>query len=167
MPQIALFIGGAGTGKTRTLLDTMARALDKGGYTPLEVGFASYTRAACDEARNRAADQFGVKAAALKDVGWFRTVHAICHKCLGIGKELLTDNKEGREWLQEALQADATIAGMIEDYSEPRAGEKTPATVALDLWDRARNRLLPLEVVWVQADECDDRTPDLRTDSAI
>ena len=162
MPQIALYIGGAGTGKTRMLLDTMARALDRGGFDPLDVGFASYTRAACDEARGRAADQFGVKAAALKDLGWFRTVHAICHKCLGISKELLTGNREGSDWLKEALQADATIAGQIElDYSDQRGGEKTDADVALGLWDRARNRLGSLEESWAQADECDDRTPDL------
>lgn len=168
MPQIAQYIGGAGTGKTRHLLEVMERVVER-LHDPHLIGFVSFTRAACDEAADRAAERFDVPRADLRGRGWFRTIHGVAHRCLGIGKELLTDSAESSKWLQEALQVDAAEA--IENLEEERPDVFQAATTdagrALALWNAARNRLEPLETVWSEADDCDSRTPDYETCVAI
>lgn len=164
MPQIAQYIGGAGTGKTSQLLQTMEMVIER-IYDPRLIGFVSFTRAACDEAANRAADRFNIARADLRDRGWFRTIHGVAHRCLGVGQELLTDNAESAKWLREALQEDAGS-----DVEDPEAecldvfsNASSDASRALALWSAARNRLVSLQTVWAEADECDGRTPDYQT----
>ena len=54
--DVARLIGGAGTGKTTTILSKMELALERLGGNPLRLGFASFTRAARAEAVARARD---------------------------------------------------------------------------------------------------------------
>jgi superfamily I DNA/RNA helicase len=159
MPLLAAWIGGAGTGKTRHLMNTMDKALKTIG-DPLQVGFCSFTRAARREAAERAGDRFNVKPMDLERKGWFRTLHSVCYRQLGVGKELLTDNAESREWLKDALQQDSR--GMASDWERAPSDafeSSTMADKALQLWGTARNRMEPLKRTWEEADECDERTP--------
>lgn len=160
-PLIAQYIGGAGTGKTRLLVETMEKVVEK-LHDPHLIGFVSFTRAACDEAAARAADRFNMPLAELRDSGWFKTLHGIAYRCLGVaGDQLLTDRAADRKWLQEALQID--VQGAADEMDSERLdvfeGAQTDADRALAMWAAARNRLEGLRPVWEAADECDDRTP--------
>jgi len=157
--QIAQLIGGAGTGKTRELIACMDRAVER-LHDPHLVGFVSFTRAACDEAADRAADRFNMRRAELRERGWFKTIHGVAYRCLGVGAELLTDDREAdRQWTREALgEADEKgreDAETLDCFAQTR----TPGEKALRLWDAARSRLEGLERLWALADQCDDRTP--------
>jgi len=162
MPQVAQLIGGAGTGKTTDLLRIMDRIVER-LRDPRLIGFTSFTRAARREASSRAADRFNMRPAELEQAGWFRTVHGVCYRTLGIGEELLTGNKADRQWIQDALQesVDGTASGLDQDFADPFAGCETDAGKALAIWDAARNRLRPYDETWQAVDEYSDRTPDL------
>ena len=79
MPIIARVVGGAGTGKTSRLLGLMEKNLVT-GMDPLDIGFVSFTKAACREAAERAGERFGIKPHVLEQQGWFRTIHSICYR---------------------------------------------------------------------------------------
>lgn len=159
--QTAKLIGGAGTGKTTELLLIMDGVLAKIS-DPRLIGFVSFTRAARSEAAARASDQFGCKVTELEQAGWFRTLHSVCYRCLGVGKELLAGGKETKEWLQEALQDDVEAVPICEDDSlDIFSGTHTDAERALQLWNTARNRLQPLATVWSESDAVDQNTPSL------
>jgi DNA helicase-2/ATP-dependent DNA helicase PcrA len=154
-------IGGAGTGKTTHLMRMLAQWLERGWVSPFGVGFVSFTRAARHEAASRAAKVCGESQDDLEQNGYFKTIHSVCYRQLGIdSKELLTDERESRKWLSEALGAEFSGA------AEP--GEDEPVSVreaasdaenAVNLWNVARNRLLPLENVWRSASEINEFTP--------
>lgn len=129
---------------------------------PHVVGFVSFSRAACDEAADRAADRFNLPRSELRDRGWFKTLHGICHRCLGVGKELLVDDAESNRWLEEALQDEAQASVTSQNASGDSEWELSGSEAgrALALWSTARNRLEGLRGVWDDASLCDDRTPD-------
>ncbi len=161
MLQIAQIIGGSGTGKTRELMACLDLAVQR-LHDPHLIGFVSFTRAACDEAADRAADMLNMKRADLRDHGWFKTLHGVCYRLLGVEKELLTDTAADRTWLQEALQCDVKGTAVEKDaeHLDVFEGATSNAERALALWGTARNRLHGLRPTWEAADECDDRTPD-------
>jgi len=160
-PIIARLIGGAGTGKTTEMLSIMEKTLEA-GVDPFRIGFVSFTRAARREASIRAADKFNLGAPEkLEQEGWFRTLHSVAYRCLGVkGDELITDTKASREWLKEALQEEVSGVQSSDEFTVEAAFEgNTSADVALQLWQAARNRLSPFEDVWHAAHECDERVP--------
>ena len=53
-------IGGAGTGKTRLILERLTQAKDELGLSVDEIGFCTFTRAGRAEIAERAADAWGV-----------------------------------------------------------------------------------------------------------
>lgn len=162
MPQIAQLIGGPGTGKTSELLNIMDGVVER-LHDPHLCGFVSFTRAACDEAADRAADRFNMTRASLRQHGWFKTLHGVCYRALGIGEELLTDNAASRKWVEEAMQEPLEGNRETEDLSDGLdvfAQTDSEAGRALALWGTARNRLEPLRPTWEEADQCDTRTPD-------
>lgn len=159
MRQVAKLIGGAGTGKTTELLRVLDRVLDE-IHDPLTVGYVSFTRAARAEAAGRAADKYNLPPKHLQQAGWFRTLHSVCYKCLGVGKELLTDSAESRTWLQDALQAELQSPCFSDpDSPDIFAEAHDDVSRALSLWHTARSRLSGLETVWAEVDAVDDRTP--------
>lgn len=154
VPQIAHVTGGAGTGKTTDALNTMAKAIEAGGYDPSSIGFVSFTRQAREEAAARAGDLFNVKPETLTSVGYFRTLHAIAFQCVGASRDqMLTDSKESREWMLNAIGDDCTSSEDPE--SAGRRQRSSGAAVALALWDAARNRLESLRAVWEIAHHAD------------
>lgn len=151
--QCAVIVGGPGSGKTTKLLDIMDKILLTDIKDPLQIGFVSFTRAARREASARAAAHFGLKPEMLEQQGWFRTVHSLCHKAIGVGPgQLLTGDAKGRAWLKNALQADVEI-GDAEDHSS-FGDYRTDEAKALALWDLSRNRLEPFVKThhWVYGD---------------
>lgn len=160
MPNVEVIIGGAGTGKTTRLLDIMLTKLNEGIADPFTIGFISFTRAARWEAACRAGLAFDQNPDKLLRDGWFKTLHSCCYHLLKAGKELLTDDKESREWLQNALQFEVSGAGTGDGDSlaEVSAG-RTDGDTALALWHVARNRLCSFREVWERAEYCDERTP--------
>lgn len=147
MVQIARIIGGAGTGKTTELLRLMEINI-RNGIDPFQIGFVSFTRAARAEAASRAGEAFNHKATDLERSGWFRTLHSICYKQLGIGDELITDNAESKKWISEALDEPVSVASLMsEDQTELSGafdGQPTDADRALGLWGLSRSTMEPL-----------------------
>jgi DNA helicase-2/ATP-dependent DNA helicase PcrA len=166
--QVAKLIGGAGTGKTTELLKIMDGVIER-ILDPHLVGFVSFTRAARREAADRAAEKFNMRRSELEQSGWFRTIHSIAYKCLGVGKELITDDAESRKWVQEALQEPVAGVGGVdgEDALDVFATAENDADRALSLWAACRNRLRPLADEWRAADGVDDRTPTLEYCRAV
>jgi len=161
MAQIAKLVGGAGTGKTTELLSLMEKVAST-GIDPTEIGFVSFTRAARAEAAERAADLFGIPIHMLERDGWFRTLHSICYRALGVNKnQLIAGDKKSRDWLEEALQQSVKMANSIDEVTEqPFAGNSEAANV-LNLWSAARSKLQGFEPTWKEARRCDERTPGL------
>lgn len=158
---IARLIGGAGTGKTTELMNLMGATIEAGIRDPTQIGFVSFTRAARLEAATRAAKLFGIDRAQLERNGWFRTLHSVCFRCLGCSNELLSGDKASADWLAEALQEQVTVAhdSGESDLAEIAFASDTRASRALNIWSAARNRLVPLQPLWLQAKRCDDSLP--------
>ncbi len=160
MTTICRLIGGAGTGKTAYLMSVLTQWLERREVNPFQIGFSSLTRAARGEAAGRAAEIAGVGQSELEQYGWFRTIHSAVYKQLGIGKELLVDDKASRQWVAQALGA---TPDEIADGEDEPSGVREAASDeqnALSLWDVARAKLSPLEPVWQAASEINEFLPD-------
>jgi superfamily I DNA/RNA helicase len=170
MVTVARTVGGPGAGKTTRLLDLVEMVLDKLVQDPLRVGFVSFTRAARREASARAGAKFGVSATELEGSGYFRTLHSVAYKQLGISKgELLAGSKDDQAWLKEATQDDAAKLGDddVDGDMFRLPSAEGEATRALALWDVARQRLVSLETIWRELESTDSRLPDLAICQAI
>ncbi len=163
MPIIARTVGGPGAGKTTRALQIIEMVLDKLVSDPLRIGFVSFTRAARREAAERAATKFNIPLQLLEKEGWFRTIHSVCHRCLGIqAGELLVGEQEDNEWLKNVLGDEkAVVSGRQDDDMFSMPSDVGESGRALMLWDSARNRQVTLESVWDAAYEGDSRLPDL------
>jgi len=170
MPQIAKLIGGAGTGKTRALIELLIAAVKKLG-SPKSVGAISFTIAGSHEFACRAADEFNISPHELEKEGWYRTLHSVCYQCLGLKKgDVLTDDKEGREWFENTFGVAATkrYPAISEDENCPytekeKSSQKhTKADTigrALLIHDRARHRMVAWGEAWGFANITDPDTP--------
>ncbi len=142
----------------------MLLCLEKVVRDPLRLGFVSFTRSARREAASRAAAKFDLKTSDLEKHGWFRTLHSICYRQLGLGAgELLTGTGEDTEWLRSALN-DAQVRFSSKDDDDDYlslSSDLSAAGRALALWDTARNLLCPVEDPWQIASRVDSRVPDL------
>lgn len=160
---VARTIGGAGTGKTTELLNIIDKLINS-GIGCEQIGFVSFTRAARREAAQRAADRFGVSVGELIAEGWFRTLHSVAYRCLGVkSDQLLTDDTESRRWIAEAVgeEVNAPCDSIAEDDNEMLIETKTDAARALRIWSYARNTMQPLADVWQHCVEIDGHTPPL------
>src|SRR6185369_11147860 len=72
----------------------------------------------------------------------------------------LTGDRKSAAWLTEALQEQVTPTDSADgDIAETIFADDTRASMALNCWGAARNRLQPLELVYREAKRCDDRMP--------
>ena len=77
-------VGPPGTGKTKTLLDTVKEYVDKG--TPLnQIGYFAFTRKAANEARDRYLKSR--PDLEKKDIEYFRTLHSLAFRRLNLKEE--------------------------------------------------------------------------------
>ena len=151
MTQRVRYIGIPGSGKTTKGMEVIAKVRER-GFTLMQIGYCTFTRAARREAANRAAETFDVKIDSLEKAGWFRTIHSCCMRLLGIPRGVIVNSD--RDWLRAALQ-DQNIQSIDDEeddelWTRPWRGQ-SPATYALSLWDVARSRLLPFDAVWEEA----------------
>jgi DNA helicase-2/ATP-dependent DNA helicase PcrA len=159
--QIARLVGSAGSGKTSELLRIMDSALDHLGRDPLRLGFASFTRAARAEAVERASKAWNVSPDLLTSRGWFRTVHSVAYRCLGIsGGQMIGNTQADIEWLCNALQC--RIETSIDDDTGRQKFLGDPAAAAaLNCWELCRATLQPLEPIVKRLKSIDDNVPPL------
>lgn len=162
MVKIARLVGGAGTGKTSELLKIMEGAKKDLGGSPFALGFTSFTRAARAEAVSRASAAWKVPASILESDGWFRTVHSICHRQLGItGAQMLDEHKESSEWIADAIGVHLHCI-LDEDtggYRYTADSADRSAAQALTCWSVARARLEPLEATIKRIARCGQAVP--------
>ena len=98
-----IILGPPGTGKTEYLLRKVEKKLEE-GIKPGRIGYFAYTVKAANEARTRAIKKF--TNLDKKDFNYFRTLHSLAFKQLGLSKELakgLTSNKTPEEHQEDGL----------------------------------------------------------------
>lgn len=138
-----LRLGGPGTGKTTELLNEVEKALDE-GVAPSQIAFCSFTKAAVNEAINRACEKFHLEA---RDLPYFRTIHSLCFKELGMTRgEVL-----GPEHLRELSELTGEELSDREDPLAPALGSEGDELLFLD--QLARSRHVQLNETWSQRDE--------------
>ena len=76
--------GPPGTGKTTTLLNMVDEALSS-GIPPQRIAFLAFTKKAATEAKERAAERFGLDAK--NDLIHFRTLHSLALNMTDIRSE--------------------------------------------------------------------------------
>lgn len=137
MGTIRVVVGIAGAGKTSHAINIVEQAL-RDGVKWHEIGFFSFSRAACAEAAERASKLCGVEPEKLQHDGFFRTLHSAALRMLGVDAKVLIDpsKKKDQEFFDEYLGCQrggerGTLAALIGDE--------------LDEWDVARSRLIGLD----------------------
>ena len=86
--------GPPGTGKTTTLLNMVDRALES-GVNPNQIAFLAFTRKAANEAKERAAERFGLDPK--KDLVFFRTIHSLALSMSDITREQVMQPEHYKE----------------------------------------------------------------------
>ena len=92
--------GPPGTGKTTYLLSVVEREL-AADVPPTQIGYCAFTRKAATEARDRATQKFPQLNPDL-DFPWFRTLHSLAYRCLGIGPKDMMTPQHYAEFAKEA-----------------------------------------------------------------
>ena len=77
-----LILGIPGSGKTERLLRVMDESLRRGIH-PSRIAMVTYTRAAANEAKTRACENFGL---AMTDLPYCRTIHSLAFRELGLNR---------------------------------------------------------------------------------
>lgn len=155
---VAEVIGGAGTGKTRMMIEIAEKAMERPEVdgNPFAIGFSSFTRAARMEASGRAAAAWGIKQADLERDGWFRTVHSVAYRVLGVSKgEVLGGSRDDDKWVSEALGSDVQSCIDEEEGGVALYAGDPVAAAALNYWSVARSMVVPVRMV-VEADQRPD-----------
>jgi AAA domain/UvrD-like helicase C-terminal domain len=156
MPRIERAIGGAGTGKTRLILDRLSAAKREMGLSVSEIGFATFTRAGRQEIASRASEAWDVDVGALD---WFRTAHSIAYRQCGVEDGQLIAGKDGDEWMGLALGG--RVNTMIDARGERRyvAGGDDSIPIALRCWELARSTMTPLPTILERIARSGERCP--------
>lgn len=159
MARIKRIIGGAGTGKTTMMVQSLCRAMERPEVAgnPLALGFSSFTRAARGEAAKRAGAAWGLDPSVLERDGWFRTAHSVAYRQLGVQRgEMIAGSKQDDAWVSEALGSEVSCALDDEEDGGIRLYAGDPvAAASLNYWSYARSVMLPLRKV-VEADDSPD-----------
>lgn len=93
-----IILGPPGTGKTTKLLSMVEEEL-AAGTPPDRIGYFSFTKKAAREAVVRATEKFSLSS---KDLPYFRTLHSLCFRAVGLAQADVFDGKkvlEFGDWL--------------------------------------------------------------------
>ena len=98
--NVTKVFGPPGSGKTTFLLNVVETELD-GKTSPVQMGYFAFTKKAATEARDRAIQKFP-NLNPDSDFPWFRTLHSLAYRCLGISTKDMMSPDHYREFAQEA-----------------------------------------------------------------
>jgi superfamily I DNA/RNA helicase len=130
---VQVVTGVAGSGKTHYAMQ-MIEARLRGGLKWFNIGYASFSRAACLEAAQRASAITGVPEEKLQKEGYFRTIHSSALRGLGVDSKVIIDPESaaGKKWFDEV-------------FGVPRGGDAgtlaAKVDAALCAWDKERATL--------------------------
>lgn len=105
--------GPPGSGKTTFLLGMVETELAQ-GVSPARIGYFAFTRKAATEAKDRAIAKFPQLNEAT-DFPWFRTLHSLAYRCLGVATKDMMKPENFREFAREA-GLDLSIESGEEDF---------------------------------------------------
>jgi len=98
--NITKVFGPPGSGKTTFLLNIVQHELES-GVSPVQIGYFAFTKKAAAEARDRAIEKFP-HLRPDSDFPWFRTLHSLAYRCLGVGNKDMMSPENYKEFAQEA-----------------------------------------------------------------
>jgi DNA helicase-2/ATP-dependent DNA helicase PcrA len=98
--KINKVFGPPGSGKTTYLLNVAQAELER-GIAPQRIGYFSFTRKAANEAKGRAVAKFP-ELQEDTDFPWYRTLHSLAYRCLGISTKDMMTPEHYREFAKEA-----------------------------------------------------------------
>ncbi len=116
-----LILGGPGCGKTTRLLRVVEEELEN-GVRPDEIAFVTFTRAAANEARDRAALKFGLDPET--DMPWFRTIHSLAYRALEMTREEVMGRDDWNEFSQLIGEPIAGTVSSFEASTNAHHGDK-------------------------------------------
>lgn len=114
-PRPEIILGPPGTGKTTRLIATVAAEIGA-GCDPSRIGYTTFTRRGAHEAQDRMRELHGATRA---DLPWFRTLHSLCMRFLGVNSSQLLDGQRLQDFADRVgeritgrfSQDDGTYAG--------------------------------------------------------
>ena len=130
-----IVLGPPGTGKTHTLLNKVDDYLK--GTDPDKVGYFAFTRKAANEAKERAMDKFNLSE---DDLPYFRTLHSLAFKRLGINKENVMQRRH-----YEDLGQKINLPLDYNDYDEEETGLFTTKSDYLRIINLAKLRNITVD----------------------
>lgn len=147
--KLQLILGGPGTGKTTRLLDIVATEL-RNGIPASAIAFVTFTKVAAAEAKQRAAEQFGLDPE--QDLPWFRTIHSVAYAQLQVTKEEVMDVKDWRAF-SELVGETVTVVTQLHQLDVPgddevfgqRMGQREMGDTMLRVVDFAATTMTSLE----------------------
>jgi len=140
-----VILGPPGTGKTSTLLGLIEDELEK-QTDPTRIGFFTFTKKAVNEGKQRAMERFDLSQ---RDLPFFRTLHSLAFRQLGLSKESVMDLKDIRE-LNEVLNL--RLTGGVNTDSGHLFGMSHDDRLAF-IENLARMRQVSLEDQWHDVDD--------------
>lgn len=133
-PRIHTVVGISGSGKTRHGINLVQKKLREGLRWD-EIGYSSFSKAACGEAARRASEICGESAERLQRYGSFATLHSLAFRSIGCDRKSIIDpeSNDGKTFISEACgaQPDARERGTL--------GQLVANSIAA--WDLYRSRL--------------------------
>jgi DNA helicase-2/ATP-dependent DNA helicase PcrA len=98
--NVKKIFGPPGSGKTTYLLNIVQQELDR-GISPSDIGYFAFTRKAANEAKERATEKFP-HLNGDRDFPWFRTLHSMAYRCLGVNQKDMMSAEHYKEFAEQA-----------------------------------------------------------------
>ena len=130
-----IVVGPPGTGKTHTLLNKVDDYLKE--TDPDKVGYFAFTKKAANEAKERAMDKFNLSE---DDLPYFRTLHSLAFRRLGINKENVMQRRH-----YEDLGQKINLPLDYNDYDEEETGLFTTKSDYLRIINLAKLRNITID----------------------